>query len=411
MMLPVRSVTISCPGGYRVSDSCWADLPNTVHRVKCALDEGGVAAKTLRLNSELMHVRDFDSIDRFVYHVLAVSEIASAAGVRWFSVSCDFRGASDKQMMMSRDAFVLALKKVPNLFIGLCFFSGDQNNFQSMYRAAEVVKTVSEATASGYDNFRLGVALNPRADTPFFPYTFASKASVVSIAGEACEYALGQDWATASSLSFEERCCALTDLLSQYATQVDNVGCSLQGCCDGGYVGQDLSLAPFPEGGVCLGDLTARLGLPSIGAAGTYYLTHRLTSVLREVIRRTGVRTTGFNGVMYSVLEDPSLVAANERRALSVDGLVGYSCLCGCGLDMLPIPGSTGVEEIASRLLDVYAISEKCSKPLGVRVLPIPGVEANEPTRFNMDFLCNTKVFPVQNHSFSRSFFLGDGKI
>ena len=71
--------------------------------------------------------------------------------------------------------------------------------------------------------------------------------------------------------------------------------------------------------------------------------------------------------------------------------------MCGCGLDMLPVPGNVLPEEMASIILDLAATASRLDKPLGFRVLPIPNKQVNESTEFDMDFLTNTRVLGVKN--------------
>ena len=65
----------------------------------------------------------------------------------------------------------------------------------------------------------------------------------------------------------------------------------------------------------------------------------------------------GFNGVMYSVLEDDYLALAVKNKKLSIDSLLLYSTVCGCGIDMVPVPGNIFLEEISSLIIDTAALS------------------------------------------------------
>ena len=138
--------------------------------------------------------------------------------------------------------------------------------------------------------------------------------------------------------------------------------------------------------------LVERLGPEHTGQNGTLAATALLTNVLKAAVARSGVRSTGFNGVMYAPLEDRALAASNNRRHLSASKLLLFSSVCGCGVDMVPLPGDVFPEEIASLALDVATLSSVLKKPLGVRVLPIPLKAENEMTDFNHDFLVNTRV-------------------
>jgi len=141
------------------------------------------------------------------------------------------------------------------------------------------------------------------------------------------------------------------------------------------------------------------MGLEAPGHAGTVAVTSFFTNILKTVIRQAHVRAAGFNGVMFAPLEDTGLAAAGNARLVTIDKLLQWSAVCGCGIDMVPVAGNVLREELAALMLDTAAVSSVLKKPLGVRVLPIPGAEVNELTDFNHDFLVNTRVFalPGQN--------------
>ena len=66
---------------------------------------------------------------------------------------------------------------------------------------------------------------------------------------------------------------------------------------------------------------------------------------------------------------------------------------------MIPISHITNEEEITSRILDIYSISSILNKPLGVRFLPIPDKDTFEKTKFNNDFLFNTRIINSDDKS------------
>lgn len=67
---------------------------------------------------------------------------------------------------------------------------------------------------------------------------------------------------------------------------------------------------------------------------------------------------------MFSVLEDNGLTDANNFRALTIDKLALYSTVCGCGIDMAPVPSSMFQEDISSLILDVASLAVRLKKPL-----------------------------------------------
>ena len=105
---------------------------------------------------------------------------------------------------------------------------------------------------------------------------------------------------------------------------------------------------------------------------------------------------------MFSMLEDSRLGAVSaEPGNMTLDSLLAYATMCGCGIDMVPVPGNISIAEIASLMLDVAAVALKLNKPLGIRLLPVPGKSAGEMTAFNHDFLHNTTVQTIRYHDCS----------
>ena len=163
------------------------------------------------------------------------------------------------------------------------------------------------------------------------------------------------------------------------------------------YRGLDCSLAPYPDENISVVDILRKMGLEDIGSAGSIFLTSIITDIIKYTLKKFDIKSVGFNGVMYSLLEDTLLSKANNKKLLSIEKLLGYSTMCGCGLDMIPVPGNILNEELTSIIIDTAAISLKLNKPLGVRLLPIPNKDANEYTEFDMDFLTNTKIMDIKN--------------
>ena len=100
---------------------------------------------------------------------------------------------------------------------------------------------------------------------------------------------------------------------------------------------------------------------------------------------------------MYSLLEDDYLALRAKQKNFTIDSLMLYSSLCGCGLDMVPVAGDTLSEEITGMILDISGMAITLDKPLGVRILPIPGKARNEITNFNYDFLVDTRLLETKN--------------
>jgi uncharacterized protein (UPF0210 family) len=167
------------------------------------------------------------------------------------------------------------------------------------------------------------------------------------------------------------------------------------------YLGLDASLAPFPNGDSSVAKVIELLGVEDVGSSSTLFFTSFLTNIIKNTIGNTKVLNTGFNGVMFSLLEDDILALRARQRNFNLDSLILYSSVCGCGVDMVPVPGDILDEEIAAITMDVAGLSLTLDKPLGLRILPIPNKNKNEITDFNHDFLVDTRIMQIRDRSFA----------
>ncbi len=73
----------------------------------------------------------------------------------------------------------------------------------------------------------------------------------------------------------------------------------------------------------------------------------------------------GFNGVMYSLLEDNGLAEANNLRAVTIEKLAVFSSVCGCGIDMVPVPGMMFAEDLAGLALGDFCVGRATAQAFG----------------------------------------------
>jgi uncharacterized protein (UPF0210 family) len=169
----------------------------------------------------------------------------------------------------------------------------------------------------------------------------------------------------------------LTELGEQASRQS---GCHFQGL--------DCTPAPFPDKEISLGTALETLGVPGVGMAGSL----AAASLLAEALNRGIYQRVGFNGLMLPVLEDATLAQRAAEGTLSIQDLMLYSAVCGTGLDCIPLPGDTTVEQLYALLLDTAVLSLRLNKPLTARLMPIPGKTAGETTRFDFGYFANSRV-------------------
>jgi len=102
-----------------------------------------------------------------------------------------------------------------------------------------------------------------------------------------------------------------------------------------------------------------------------------------------------FSGLMLTCLEDVGMAAAAEAQQYDIRALLQYRCVCGIGLDCVPIPGDTPRAKVAGLMCDTATLAFRYSKPLTVRLFPCAGLGPGDKTAFESDDLCNCPVFKV----------------
>ena len=65
-------------------------------------------------------------------------------------------------------------------------------------------------------------------------------------------------------------------------------------------------------------------------------------------------------------------------------------------MDTIPLPGDLSPEQITAILFDLAALSTRLNKPLTARLMPIPGKNAGDPTKFDFLYFANSKILDVQ---------------
>ena len=329
-----------------------------------------------------------------------ITNISNNLGIRWFCMPFNFVENDFQPSMVNPIANLI--KKFPNSFVNLIVADDKIVNVNSVNSSAQLIKNISMNTNNGFDNFRLGVSSNCKPHTPFFPFSYHEDQDGFSMALEVLDlfYEVLLDESKIESskirLKFIEKLAAELSFMQKIGNQLESrTGLK--------FYGIDSSLAPFPDGAESVSRLMECLGLDSFGSSGSLFFTSFVTNIINTAFKESQALKTGFNGVMYSVLEDDYLAQAIKNKKLSIDSLMLYSTVCGCGIDMVPVPGNIFLEEIASIILDTSALAIALQKPLGTRLLPIPGKNANELTDFNYDFLVDTRVMEVKNQSINFS--------
>ena len=374
--------------------------------IKQKFNDENIFIRTLRFN--ILKISQKERLDQHVFlkKVEILNEFSNKIGIRWFNISFDLLNQDKKNVVNICNLGYEIIKRYSNSFIN--FIVGDNENVNPFAAliSSKTILDISKLSFNGYDNFRVGVSLNPSNNTPFFPFSYAEKDLNFSLAVEITERVIDCIKSNKKSVSdLDQLKKIIFNDLSPFVIFLDEISKKLSSEIRVNYGGQDLSLAPFPEDEISVIEILHLLCIDDIGSNGTLFYTSYLTSIIKSLTKQNNAKSAGFNGVMYSLLEDHLMCKSNDKKLLSIDKIIGYSTLCGCGLDMVPLPGNLLIEELASIVLDVAATSIKLDKPLGFRVLPIPNKHSNEFTEFDMDFLTNTRVMDLKQLSLSNTLF------
>jgi len=254
---------------------------------------------------------------------------------------------------------------------------------------AEVIHRTAPLENDGFANLRFAALANVPPWAPFFPAAYhQGKAPAFALALEAADLVVSA-FTDAPSLQ-----SARADLIKQvenHAKALEEVSQRLAGIYQIEFKGLDFTPAPFPEPDKSLGNALEQLGLPAFGLSGSLAASAFLTDTLDRAI----YHRTGFNGLMLPLLEDSTLAQRGAQGVLSVTDLLMFSAVCGTGLDTLPLPGETTVDQIHAVLLDLAALSLRLDKPLTARLMPIPGKKAGDETGFDFKYFANSKVLSL----------------
>ena len=275
------------------------------------------------------------------------------------------------------------------------FFSGMMTthdgkvSLKAIHQCAHVIQRASSISADGFANLRFAALANVPAGSPFFPAAYhQGEEPSFALATEAADLAVT---AFSQASNLEEARGNLVSSMEAHARAITSVAREIERRSQFKFGGIDFSLAPFPSEALSIGTAMERLGVPAIGNHGSL----AAAAILADTMDQADFLRAGFSGLMLPVLEDAILARRAAEGCLGVMDLLLYSAVCGTGLDTIPLPGDTSVEQLSAVLLDLASLSSRLAKPLTARLMPIPGKIAGDPTGFDFAYFANSRVLPL----------------
>lgn len=252
--------------------------------------------------------------------------------------------------------------------------------------AAETIAAIARTSAGGEGNFRFAATAHCPPGTPFFPAAWHRGEPSFAIGLETPPLLLSAVKSLPENVPAARHIAmamdtALAPVQSQAEAIARRSGRS--------YLGIDTSPAPGPDASI--GEVIETLTGVPFGSASTL----RACANITEGLKKLQVKTCGYSGLMLPVLEDTVLAERAAEGRYGIAELLLYSSVCGTGLDVVPLPGDSSAQSLASVIGDVAALSAKYQKPLSARLFPIPGKTAGETVTFNNPFLSDSVVMKL----------------
>ncbi len=395
--MKIRSITVFCEPGYPINRLLLQQVGIFATHAKKLFEAQGFEVQSLRLATPPFgqFIAPIDLPDAAQSYAIE----AHADGFEYISLG---PAGSD---LLEWKAVPAALSRSNRIFLsGALTTPKGELDMANAARCAEMISELSRLEPNGFANLRFCALANVPAGTPFFPAAYARRERPsFALALQSADLA---EVCFSQAVSLEDARQRLFSAINSNASRLEAVGDKLEKMYGYHFEGLDFTLAPHPDQGSSIGNALEALGLPAFGPHGSLFASSFLTSILQAA----EFRKTGFNGLMLPVLEDSTLAQRAAEGSLSVSELLMFSAVCGAGLDVIPIPGSTPPEQIYPILLDLGALALRLNKPLTARLMPIPGKHAGEATEFEFAYFANSCVMPLRTQALKGPL-LGNEKI
>ncbi|MEM1902617.1 MAG: PFL family protein [Pyrobaculum sp.] len=140
----------------------------------------------------------------------------------------------------------------------------------------------------------------------------------------------------------------------------------------------DLSVAPSPKVGDSVASILEAIGLPRVGAPGSIFALALFTDAVKKGGAMAASTIGGLSGAFIPVSEDVEMAKAAAEGVVTLDVLKAMVAVSNTGIDMVGIPGDASLDVVAALIADVMALAVHLDKPLGVRLVPVPGGRPGE---------------------------------
>ena len=343
-------------------------------------ESNGYDVQTTRVSSQIWdEARDIEAI-------LGLESRAQVLGIDFLNLGTILPGKRSTETHLAQVADVIVQTERLFATVTVTTQFGDVAS-EITQSTADIIQQIAHRTDAGYGNLRFAALMNCPPNTPFFPAAYWQDTRTnFGIGWQAADF-VNQAFTGAQNL--ETALQNLKILMETEGQKIVELAETLAREWGVKFVGIDVSPAPMGDESIAY---AMEQQLPAyFGERGTLTVAAGLTRTLRAL----DLPLCGYSGLMLPVLEDVGLGARSESGYFNLDSLLLYSTVCGTGLDTIPIPGDASNAQLAAILTDVATLSTQLSKPLSVRLFPVPGRKAGDMTQFQSPYLTNTTVMSI----------------
>lgn len=343
-------------------------------------EANGYDVQTTRVSCQIWNeARDIDTI-------LRLESDARTLGIEFINLGTILPNKRYTEAHLARVADVIIQSEIIFATVTLTTQSG-QIASGIAESTAKVIQQIAHQTEAGYGNLRFAALMNCPPNTPFFPAAFWHDTRTnFGIGWQAADLV---QHAFTDAPNLESGLQNLKTVMEAEGQKIVALAQTLAEAWGIKFVGIDVSPAPMHDESIAY---AMEEQLPGyFGERGTLTVAAGLTKTLRAL----ALPLCGYSGLMLPVLEDVGLGKRREAGYFNLDSLLLYSAVCGTGLDTIPIPGDASTSQLTAILTDVAMLSTQLSKPLSVRLFPVPGRNAGDMTHFESPYLTNTTVLSI----------------
>ncbi|MEA4812190.1 MAG: DUF711 family protein [Anaerolineaceae bacterium] len=383
--MKIRSLTLFAETGSPPNRLLLDHLGIFARHARALFTQAGFALETVRLA-----VPPFPK----AYGLKDIVSLAQQLSIETSAVGVDYLSLGPA-LPETPEAYTLipeVLANTQNVFMtGLVTTANHELDLNAARACAQVIEQLSKIEPNGFGNLYFSALANVKPYCPFFPTAFAEFGRpAFALAMEGASLAL-ESFRQAESLAQARD--ELIRRVQAQASKLEEICFKLESAYQYAFKGLDFTLAPHPDASASIGKALEALGLPAFGLAGSITASAFLTDTLDRAL----YKRTGFNGLMLPVLEDSTLAERSRQGLLDLQSLLLCSAVCGTGLDVVPLPGNAGADQIYPIILDVAALALRLDKQLTARLMPIPDKNAGENTSFRFDYFANGGLLPLRS--------------